>query len=229
MEKQQDYEKKSHTKAANLEYEQKAWADGHQHVAGVDEAGRGPLAGPVVVGAVILGAEWNDSHVLRDSKLLRESQRNQLFDVIRKEALAYKIVVISEKEIDEINILQATYLGMTRSAKELDIQPDYVLVDGNRYPPLLSIPGETIVKGDQRSKSIAAASILAKVTRDRIMVEYSSIYPDWDFQQHKGYPTKKHREAIAKYGMSPIHRKSFCSKFEKTSASKEPEQLSLFG
>lgn len=202
-----------------LELEQRAWEQGFQRVAGVDEAGRGPLAGPLVVAAVVLGDRWNPEHPLNDSKQLSAEARDALFTVIRQEAHAYRIVVVSPAQVDEWNILQATLRGMARSLERLKPAPDYALIDGNRLPEL-SLAGEAVVKGDTRSLSIAAASILAKVVRDRLMQVYGRRYPEWGFAEHMGYPTRKHREAIAQYGLSPIHRRSFRS-------SPRPEQLSL--
>ena len=194
-----------------LELEKAALSRGFRHIAGVDEAGRGPLAGPVMVAAVVLGKDWNVEHPLNDSKKLSAKKRAQLFDFICSEALAYKIVSISVEEIDRQNILQATLHGMLRCLTEIEPAPDYALVDGNHFPQT-TIQGEAVVKGDGRSKSIAAASILAKVTRDRIMVENAKLYPEWGFECHKGYPTKQHRDAIEKYGLSPLHRRSFSLK-----------------
>ena len=191
-----------------LKLEESAAGCGFRNIAGVDEAGRGPLAGPVVVAAVILGKDWNAGHPLDDSKKLSLQKREQLFELICNEALAFKIVSISPQEIDRLNILQATLFGMYRCLTEIEPSPDYALVDGNQYPET-SVTGEALVKGDARSKSIAAASILAKVTRDRLMVENAKIYPEWGFELHKGYPTKLHREAIAKHGLTPLHRRSF--------------------
>jgi len=161
-----------------------------------------------MIAAVILGKNWNAEHPLNDSKKLSSTKREQLFDVICSEALAFKIVSISAEEIDRLNILQATLHGMLRCLTEIEPAPDYALVDGNRFPQT-TIRGEAVVKGDARSKSIAAASILAKVTRDRVMVENAKRYPEWGFEGHKGYPTKRHRAAIEKYGLSPLHRRSF--------------------
>jgi len=191
-----------------LEIEKEVSAKGFNFIAGVDEAGRGPLAGPVVVASVILGKSWNNDHALNDSKRISLQKRNLLYDIIINEALAFKIISISPKEIDRINILQATLLGMYRCLTEITPLPDYALVDGNHYPNT-AIKGKAIIKGDCRSKSIAAASILAKVTRDRIMIDYAKIFPDWSFDKHKGYPTDLHRELISKYGLTPLHRKSF--------------------
>ena len=207
MEKQQESVKKSPI-APNLELENQAEAQGYQSIAGVDEAGRGPLAGPVVVASVILGKDWNLQHPLNDSKKISATLRKELFQLIRQESLSYRMVAVSPKWIDRVNILQATLLGMKRALHELKVRPQYVLVDGNQFPPI-DIAGKAVVKGDARSCSIAAASILAKVARDRIMEGFSRVYPFWEFDQHKGYPTQKHRERIAQHGLSPIHRQSF--------------------
>ena len=193
-----------------LFYENEAKAKGYKVICGVDEAGRGPLAGPVFAAAVILP----DGHIVEgvnDSKKLSEKKRDMLFDKIIEECVAYSIGTASEKEIDEINILQATYLAMKRAVDGLEIKPDYVLVDGNRMPPL-DIDAETIVKGDGKSASIAAASIIAKVSRDRYMLELAKKYPQYEFEKHKGYGTKLHYEKIAEHGISDIHRKSFLKK-----------------
>ena len=191
-----------------LEFEIAAFDRGFKNVAGVDEAGRGPLAGPVVVAAVILGQDWDPRHPLDDSKKLSTKKREQLFDLVCREAVGFKIVSISAQEIDRLNILQATLLGMLRCLTEIVPATDYALVDGNQYPQT-TLKGETVIKGDSRSKSIAAASILAKVTRDRVMLENAKLYPEWGFENHKGYPTKLHRQAIQKYGLTPLHRKTF--------------------
>lgn len=192
-------------------YENEAQAEGFSIVCGIDEAGRGPLAGPVCAAAVILPKGCVIEGV-NDSKKLTEKKREALFDVIKEKALAYSIAVADEKEIDEINILQATYLAMRRAFEGLDIKPDMALVDGNR-DPLLGIPTKTIVKGDANSMSIAAASILAKVTRDRFMLEMDEKYPEYQFAKHKGYGTKLHYEMLTKYGASEIHRKTFLRSF----------------
>ena len=227
MEKRQELLKKSHT-VPNLELEKKAWAQGHQHVAGVDEAGRGPIAGPVVVAAVILGKNWNYRHPLNDSKKLSTELREHLFDIIRQEALTFRIISISSQKIDELNILQATLLGMKRVLKELRVYPNYVLADGNKYPTI-DIQGRPVVKGDTKSFSIAAASILAKVTRDRIMMEYGRIYPAWGFSHHKGYATLQHRKAVETHGLSPIHRRSFRCYSEPPPARKVLQQIQILG
>ena len=191
-------------------FESAAYARGFTAVCGIDEAGRGPLAGPVYAAAVLLPEELVIEG-LNDSKKLSEKKREALFDVIRENALAYGIGFADEKEIDEINILQATYLAMRRAYENMQISCDYVLIDGNRMPPM-PVPGETIVKGDAKSPSIAAASILAKVSRDRVMLEYAKQYPEYEFEKHKGYGTKVHTEELLKYGPSPIHRKTFLKK-----------------
>ena len=176
-------------------------------VCGIDEAGRGPLAGPVCAAAVILSLDCKIDG-LDDSKKLSELKREELFDVVIDKAISYGIGWASEREIDEHNILQATFLAMRRALEAIQVTADYALVDGNRMP-LLSIPGETIVKGDSKCACIAAASILAKVSRDRLLRELDKQYPEYGFAKHKGYGTKAHYEAIKKYGILPVHRKSF--------------------
>ena len=190
-----------------LFYENNAMNKGYTAVCGVDEAGRGPLAGPVYAAAVIL-PEGKIIEGVNDSKKLSEKKREALFDVIKTEALSYSIASASAKEIDELNILNATYLAMKRAVEGLDIAADYALIDGNRMPPL-SIEGETVVKGDAKSASIAAASILAKVSRDRYMLELAKRYPQYQFEKHKGYGTKLHYEMLDKFGPSDIHRQTF--------------------
>ena len=180
---------------------------GFTAVCGIDEAGRGPLAGPVYAAAVIL-PEGLEIDGLNDSKKLTEKKREALFDIIKEKALAYSIGTASAREIDDINILQATYLAMRRAVEGLSIPVDYALVDGNRMPPL-AIEGETIIKGDAKSPSIAAASILAKVSRDRYMYELDRELPEYQFTKHKGYGTALHYEMIKKYGVSEHHRLSF--------------------
>ena len=194
-----------------FKFENEAKANGYSIVCGIDEAGRGPLAGPVCAAAVIL-PEGCEIEGINDSKKLTEKKREQLYDVIIEKALAYGIATADEKEIDEINILQATYLAMNRAFQKLEIKPDMALVDGNRDPKL-GIPTQTIVKGDARSMSIAAASILAKVTRDRFMLEMDKKYPEYQFAKHKGYGTKLHYEMLTEYGPSEIHRMTFLKSF----------------
>ncbi len=182
---------------------------GFSAVCGVDEAGRGPLAGPVCAAAVILSEEIGG---LNDSKKLSEKKREELYPIIKEKALSYCIAFASVEEIEEHNILNATYLAMNRAIEGLNIPADFALIDGNRVPTDISVPCETVVKGDAKSASIAAASILAKVTRDRLMLEEDEKYPEYNFKKHKGYGTKEHTDAILKYGMSPIHRPSFLKK-----------------
>ena len=194
-----------------LEFESEALSQGYQIVCGIDEAGRGPLAGPVCAACVVLPVGKVIEGV-NDSKKLSEKKREALFDVVCAEALDYGIGFADEKEIDEVNILQATFLAMRRAVGNLKlVTPDIALIDGNRKPGL-SIAERTIVKGDARSASIAAASILAKVSRDRVMLEMAQRYPEYHFEKHKGYGTKLHYEMIEKYGICEIHRKSFLKK-----------------
>ena len=184
---------------------------GFETVCGVDEAGRGPLAGPVCAAAVILPTDL-DIPGLNDSKKLTDKKRRELYDVITENAIAYGIALVDEKTVDEINILQATYCAMQQAVGKLSKQPDLVLIDGNRAPEL-PIAVKTVIKGDSLSASIAAASILAKVTRDRLMEEMDEAYPQYGFAVHKGYGTKRHYEALREYGPCPIHRMSFLKKF----------------
>ena len=176
-------------------------------VAGVDEAGRGPLAGPVVAAAVILDP-LKPIDGLADSKILTERKRDGLFEIIKADALSWSVGIASVEEIDEFNILQAALLAMQRAVNGLAIQPDEVLIDGNRLPSLL-IPAQAIVKGDSKVKVISAASIVAKVVRDKIMVDYYQKYPDFSFHLHKGYGTQQHLAEIEQFGFLPIHRKTF--------------------
>lgn len=180
-------------------------------ICGVDEAGRGPLAGPVCAAAVIL-PEHLQIPGLNDSKKLSDKKRRELFPIIKEQAIAYGIAFASVEEIDEINILQATFLAMERAVEQLNGQADFALIDGNREPKL-DIESMAVVKGDSRSASIAAASILAKVTRDDYMEELASRYPQYGFEVHKGYGTKRHYQAIEEFGMCPAHRRSFLKKF----------------
>ena len=188
-------------------FEKKAAGKGCKDIAGVDEAGRGPLAGPVVSAAVILPAKFRDSDI-NDSKKLSSKKRQQLYEVIYAHAVSIGIGIVDPLEIDRINILQASLLAMAMAVKNLDPQPDYLLIDGI-FPIPTDLPQQSIAKGDALSISIAAASIIAKVTRDRLMQKYHHYYPQFDFPKHKGYPTAAHREAIRKFGCCPIHRKSF--------------------
>lgn len=181
-----------------------------KHIAGIDEAGRGPLAGPVYAAAVILPDDVIIEGI-NDSKKLSGKKREELFDVIKEKAVAWSVCAVDEKRIDEINILEATFEAMRGALSGLEVEPDNALVDGNRDPGF-DIPCETVVKGDSRSMSIAAASILAKVSRDRFITDISEKYPEYEFGKHKGYGTKAHREALLKYGPCEIHRKSFLTK-----------------
>ena len=194
----------------DYEYEARAAENGYTAVCGVDEAGRGPLAGPVCAAAVIL-PQGLVIEGLNDSKKLSEKKREMLYDKVTENALAWSVAFASEAEIDEINILQATFLAMKRAVEGLGIKADYALIDGNRMPPL-DINGETVIKGDSLSMSIAAASIIAKVTRDRLMLEIDKEYPQYLFLQHKGYGTALHYEMLEKHGISPVHRRSFLKK-----------------
>lgn len=193
-------------------FEHEAMEKGYDLICGVDEAGRGPLAGPVCAAAVILPKDL-EIPGLNDSKKLTEKKRDALFDIIKEQALAYGIAMATEQEIDEINILQATFLAMKRAVEALPVKPDFVLIDGNREPDLGDLPLKTIIKGDSRSANIAAASILAKVTRDRYMMELDGEYPQYGFAIHKGYGTQKHYEALREYGHCPAHRMTFLKKF----------------
>ena len=183
----------------------------HGVLCGVDEAGRGPLCGPVCCAAVILNPE-DPIEGVNDSKKLTEKRRELLYDEITRRALAWKVEFVSPQEIDEKNILWATMAGMARAVSGLDITPDYVLVDGNRCPPGLEQPALAVVKGDATSASIAAASILAKVSRDRYMLELDKHYPQYQLARHKGYPTKLHYELIERYGIQDFYRRSFLKK-----------------
>ena len=179
-----------------------------QMIAGVDEAGRGPLAGPVVAAAVVLGA--NPSlEGLKDSKKLSEKKREQLFDRIQEAAVSYAIAIVDRETIDRINILQATLSAMQQAVLQLSVKPDHVCIDGNQSPQLPGYSVETIIKGDDKVLAISAASVLAKVTRDRLMQEYDQQYPGYGFAKHKGYGTQVHRLAIEQLGPCAIHRRSF--------------------
>lgn len=192
-------------------HEHEAAREGFACVCGVDEAGRGPLAGPVCAAAVILPPDIQIEG-LNDSKKLTDKKRRALYDVIVEQAVSYGIAFADEQEIDEINILQATFLAMRRAFEKLTVTPDIALIDGNRAPGL-SCREHTIVHGDALSASIAAASILAKVTRDRLMEEYDAKYPQYGFAVHKGYGTQRHYAALREFGACPIHRQTFLRKF----------------
>ena len=193
------------------EIENSCYCEEIQVICGVDEAGRGPLAGPVCAAAVILpkGLELPG---LTDSKKLTDKKRRELFPLIQEQAIAYGIGLATEQEIDEINILQATFLAMQRALDQLAVKPDLALIDGNRQKDF-GLPVKTVVKGDSLSANIAAASILAKVTRDNLMVEMAETYPQYGFEIHKGYGTKAHYAALREHGASPIHRMTFLKKF----------------
>ena len=196
-----------------LEIEDSLYAKGYNFVCGMDEAGRGPLCGPVVAAAVILPKDECIEGV-NDSKKLSEKKREKLYDDIMQKAVAVGVGIGDVELIEEVNILNATKIAMKRALENLEIKPDYVLIDGNQMIDI-NIPGQTVISGDAKSESIAAASIIAKVTRDRMLIEWDKDYPEYGFAKHKGYGTKMHTEAIAKYGLTPIHRPSFCKKFLK--------------
>ena len=197
----------------NFEYEERLYNEGYTSVCGCDEAGRGPLCGPVVAAAVILplGIEIEG---LNDSKKLTEKKREKLFDIIKEKAIAYAIAEASPEEIDEINILNASMLAMRRAVEALSTKADFALIDGNCSRGF-DIPTETVVSGDAKSCSIAAASILAKVTRDRGCIDLDREYPMYGIAKHKGYPTKDHMNAVREHGPSPIHRKTFLKFLDK--------------
>ena len=193
------------------EIENGLYAQGITAIAGVAEAGRRPLAGPVCAAAVIL-PKHAELPGLTDSKKLTDKKRRELFPLIQEQAIAYGIGMATEQEIDEINILQATFLAMQRALDQLSVKPDLALIDGNREKDF-GLPVKTVVKGDSLSANIAAASILAKVTRDDVMLEMAESYPQYHFEIHKGYGTKAHYEALAQHGACPIHRMTFLKKF----------------
>jgi len=188
-------------------FEQAARARGYRRIAGLDEAGRGPLAGPVVAAIVILPRRWSPV-LLDDSKLLSEQQREVLYEAITTRAIAWAIGLASEQEIDELNILGATRLAGCRALSRLAITPDYLLLDA-LHLPTVSVPQRPVIKGDQLSRSIAAASILAKVSRDRMMTTYHERFPQYQFHLHKGYPTQEHLRRLHQFGPCPGHRRSF--------------------
>ncbi len=198
----------------DFEIENGLKAQGYKLICGVDEAGRGPLCGPVCAAAVILPDDCVIEG-LNDSKKLSEKKRDALYDVIIEKALSWSVQFIDNNVIDEINILNATMQCMTNAVNALETKPDFVIIDGNKTPEQLDIPSQWVIKGDATSLSIAAASILAKVSRDRLLYEYDKQYPEYGFAKHKGYGTKAHYEAINQYGISPIHRKSFLKNLDK--------------
>lgn len=194
-----------------LEIEDGLYSKGYKYICGVDEAGRGPLCGPVVAAAVILPKGVCIEGV-NDSKKLSEKKREKLYDDIMEKALAVGVGISDVDVIEKVNILNATKLAMVQAIENLNVKPEYVLIDGNQRIDI-AIPLDTVVKGDAKSESIACASIIAKVTRDRLLIEYDKKYPEYGFAKHKGYGTKVHIEAIKQYGLTPIHRPSFCQKF----------------
>ncbi len=206
--KEKEFERLTNLK----EHEKQLHAQGFKYICGIDEAGRGPLAGPVVVASVIMP---EDSMIegVNDSKKVSEKKREILYEQIIEEAISYGVAIIGQDEIDEINILNATKKGLTTSLKQLSIKPDLIIVDALEHIDTLGIPYESIIKGDAKAYSISAASIIAKVTRDRIMREWADVYPQYGFEVHKGYGTAKHISAIKEYGLCPIHRKTFTTHF----------------
>jgi ribonuclease HII len=201
------YKMTDHNNKDMLYYELEAYLSGYKVVAGVDEAGRGPLAGPVVAAAVILPRGLVIDGI-DDSKKLSEKKRNDLFKIIKQKAVDFSVSYLTNEEIDKINILNASLKAMKKALDNLNVKPDYALIDGNTSR-FITIKHLTIIKGDQKSASIAAASILAKVTRDNMMEELDKIYPDYKFAKHKGYPTKEHISILKEIGPCEIHRKSF--------------------
>lgn len=206
--KEKEEERLKELKKIELEYHK----NGIKYIAGIDEAGRGPLAGPVVIGCVIMP---EDSMIegINDSKKVSEKKREKLYEEITKEAISYGVAIIDQNEIDRINILNATKHGLTTSIKELKVKPDIILVDALTKIDTCGIPYNSIIKGDAKSYSIAAASIIAKVTRDRIMRQWDEVYPQYGFAKHKGYGTAAHIAAIKENGICPLHRLSFVKKF----------------
>lgn len=205
-------EKEFHRLTKLKEIDEDLYKKGFKNICGIDEAGRGPLAGPVVVAGVIMP---QDSFIegVNDSKKVSEKKREKLYDLIIEEAISYSVAIIGQDVIDEINILNATKEGVTQVVEGLDVKPDLILVDALTHINTKGIPYDSIIKGDAKCYNIAAASILAKVTRDRIMREWDEIYPQYGFINHKGYGTAKHIEAIKEYGLCPIHRRSFTKNF----------------
>lgn len=194
------------------EFEKKLYEDGVKYIAGIDEAGRGPLAGPVVIGCAIMKPESFIEYV-NDSKKISETKREMLYEKITSEALAWSTGIVWQDEIDEINILNATKKALTLAIEGLEIKPDKILVDALDKIDTKGIPYISVIKGDAKIYSISAASIIAKVTRDRIMKEYDEVYPEYGFSAHKGYGTAKHIQAIKEHGICPLHRKSFVKNF----------------
>lgn len=200
----------------SLEIENSIWSESIKYISGIDEVGRGSLSGPVVTASVILPQDMSKLLLLSevtDSKALSEKKREYLFPIIKEIVLDYSIGIIDNKIIDEINILQATFLAMKQSIENLKLKPDFIIVDGNKKIPDVLIPQKEIIKGDLKSLSIGAASILAKVTRDKMMENYSKTYPLYNWKKNKGYSSKEHIDAIKKYGLTDLHRKTFCKNF----------------
>jgi len=201
----------TNTLLLTAEYEEKFWPE-HPRVCGIDEAGRGPLAGPVVAAAVVFPRYFRPEGVLEklnDSKALSPERREELAEAIRNTAEAVGIAVVDHLTIDRLNIFRATMLAMNRAAESLAVPPSFMLIDGNRFTPHLPVPWMTVVRGDAKVFSIAAASVMAKTHRDRLMKAYASQYPDYGFERHFGYPTKQHIQAIVRHGRCPLHRRSF--------------------
>ncbi len=194
------------------EIEKDLYHKGLKSICGIDEAGRGPLAGPVVVAGVIM-PQNSMIEGINDSKKVSEKKREKLYDLIIEEAISYSVAIIGQDVIDDINILNATKSGVTKVVDELEVKPDLIIVDALTHINTRGIPYESIIKGDAKCYNIAAASILAKVTRDRIMREWDEVYPQYGFISHKGYGTAKHIAAIKEYGLCPIHRKTFTKNF----------------
>ena len=206
--KEKEFERLTNLKSIETELYKK----GFEHICGIDEAGRGPLAGPVVVAGVIMP---KDSMIegVNDSKKVSEKKREKLYDIILEEAISYSVAIIGQDVIDDINILNATKQGVTKVVEELDVKPNLILVDALTHINTKGIPYDSIIKGDAKCYNIAAASIIAKVTRDRIMRQWDEIYPQYGFINHKGYGTAKHIESLKEYGPCPIHRRSFIKNF----------------
>lgn len=192
----------------DTELENSARGKGFKHICGVDEAGRGPLAGPVCAAAVVL-PENCIIEGLDDSKKLSEKKREALFEIIKEKAVSYSIAFGTLEEIEHFNILEATFIAMNRAINGLQIKADFALIDGNRVPKGIVVPCQTVIKGDSKSLSVAAASVLAKVSRDHLLIEYDEKYPQYGFKKHKGYGTREHYAAIRKFGVCEIHRLSF--------------------
>lgn len=194
------------------EIDKSYFKEGYNYICGIDEAGRGPLAGPVVVAAVIMP---KDSMIegVNDSKKVSEKKREKLYELIIEEAISYSVGIVDQNEIDRINILNATKAGLTEAVRTLKVKPELILVDALTNIDTCGVPYQSIIKGDAKSYSIAAASIIAKVTRDRIMREWDKVYPQYGFEKHKGYGTAMHINAIKEYGPCPLHRKSFIKNF----------------